>query len=120
MNNQTLRSLAVIFFISGCALSVGSCRENGPADALVTVIDSAGKVIQGAKVILEQDSVISANTGAQANVHKEQLTDFNGQAIFSFPLEAVLNIEVVKGALDVKDYIRLEQSKQVEKTVVLK
>jgi hypothetical protein len=120
MNNKTLAALPLIFFILTSALSFYSCRTTGSADALVTVVDSLGRNVSGAKVVISQDSVTSPNTGAQANVHQEGTTDLNGQAAFSFPLEAVLNVEVTKGTLSIRDYIRLEQSKQVEKTFVLK
>jgi hypothetical protein len=120
MKTQTLRTLVVLFIVSAAATSVSSCRKNGSADALITVTDTLGRNVQGAKVVLSQDSVVSSQTGAQANVHQEGTTDLNGQVLFSFPLEAVLNMEVTKGALSVRDYLRLEQSKQVQKTVVLK
>jgi hypothetical protein len=120
MKQKTIRALVVFFFIAGICTSLNSCRKKGPADAIVIVTDSLGKTIQGAKVVLRQDSVLSPNTGSQANVHQEGTTDVNGQAFFSFPLEAVLNVEVSKGVLSARDYIRLEQSKQVEKTVILK
>ena len=120
MKTQTLRALVILFIISAAATSLNSCRKNGPADALITVTDSLGRTVQGAKVVLSQDSVISNQTGAQANVHQEGMTDLNGQVTFSFALEAVLNMEVSKGALSVRDYLRLEQSEQVEKSVVLK
>jgi hypothetical protein len=97
-----------------------SCRKTGPADALVIVTDSIGAPVQGANVVLEQDSVVSPNTGAQAIIHQEGVTDYSGQAKFTFELEAVLNVEVTKGALLSRDFIRLEQSKQVEKTIILK
>lgn len=120
MKKQIVRTLPVLFFILGITASMYSCRKKGPADAIVTVVDSLGKTVQGAKVVLRQDSVISPTTGAQANVYQAGTTDLNGQASFSFPLEAVLNVEVSKGALSARDYIRLEQSKQVEKTVIIK
>lgn len=115
--NKPVIFLAVIFITA--SLFFG-CGKKGPADALVTVIDSAGKAVQGATVVLKQDSVISPTTGAQANVYQSQVTDFNGQSLFTFPLEVVLNAEISKGSLLVRDYIRLEQSKRVEKTFVLK
>ena len=120
MKNQTLRTLVLLFIVSVIGTSFYSCRKNGPADVLITVMDSLSRSVSGAKVVLSQDSVISNQTGAQANVHQEGTTDLNGQVIFSFPLEAVLNLEVTKGVLSVRDYVRLEQSKQVEKSVVLK
>lgn len=114
------KGLSYIFIITVLSVSFYACRKTGPADALVTVTDSLGRTVSGAKVVLKQDSVISPNTGAQASVYQEQVTDFNGQASFSFELEAVLFVEISKGTLLVNDYIRLEQSKKVEKSFVLK
>ena len=116
----SLKTILILLCIFTVFSVFYSCRKKGPADALITVTDSLGKPVQGATVVLRQDSVISPTTGAQANVHQEGTTDLDGQATFSFALEAVLNLEVSKGALYVRDYIRLEQSKQVEKTVILK
>ncbi len=96
-----------------------SCKKTKPAEALIYVLDKDSKPVSGAKVVLRNDSVTSPNTGAQANIYREALTDLAGQALFSFELEAVLFVEVSKGALYEKDYIRLEQSKQVDKTIIL-
>jgi hypothetical protein len=51
---------------------------------------------------------------------KEALSTGTGEAFFEFKWEAVLNVEVSKDVLSAKDYIRLEQSKEVRKTVVIK
>lgn len=104
--------ISVIFF--------PSCKKTSPAEAVVIVNDTLGRPVSGAKVVLKQDSVVSPTTGAQANVYQEATTDASGQAMFSFKLEAVLFVEVTKGSLFEKDYIRLEQSKQVQKTIILK
>lgn len=120
MKKQIVSTLVLIFLAAGIFTTFNSCRKKGPADAIVTVTDSLFRNVSGARVVLRQDSVISPNTGAQADIYQEGTTDLNGQVSFSFPLEAVLNLEVSKGALFVRDYIRLEQSKQVEKTVILK
>ena len=115
-----LLAIGLIFILITCTALFYACRKTGPADALVTVVDSLSSPVAGALVILKQDSVISPNTGAQADVYQSQTTDYNGTASFSFKLEAVLFVEISKGNLLTKDYIRLEQSKQVTKTFVLK
>ena len=103
-----------------CALLLWSaCEKSGPAEAVITVTDSTGKRISGATVVLRQDSVVNPTTGAQAVINESKVSDGSGQASFSFKLEAVLNVEVDKGLLSGRDYIRLEQSKQVTKTVVI-
>lgn len=115
-----VKLLPLIFILSILTGTFYSCRKTGPADAVVTIVDTLNRPVQGAKVVLRQDSVVNTHTGVQADVYQEQISDFNGQAVFSFQLEAVLIVEVTKGALYEDDYIRLEQSKQVEKTVILK
>lgn len=97
-----------------------SCKKTSPAEALITIKDTLGKAVSGAKVVLRQDSVINQTTGVQANIYDEKVTDLNGQSHHEFKWEAVLNVEVSKGSVSEHDYIRLEQSKTVEKTIILK
>ena len=97
-----------------------SCKKTTPAEANVTVVDTLNRPVGGATVVLRQDSVRSTTTGVQANVYQEQHTSSDGNAHFEFEWEAVLNVEVTKDALSAKDYIRLEQSKTVTKTVIIK
>lgn len=113
-----MKQLLPILFIA--LIGWSSCEKSGPADALITVTDSTGKRISGAIVVLRQDSVINPTTGSQAVINETVVSNSAGQAFFSFKLEAVLNIEVDKGALSARDYIRLEQSKEVTKTVVIR
>jgi len=97
-----------------------SCKKSaGPADCIITVVDSSGSRIAGATVILKQDSVINPTNGVQASVLEEGKTGGLGSVAFSFKLEAVLNIEASKGAKSGKDFIRLEQGNTVTKTVVI-
>lgn len=97
-----------------------SCKKEGPCEAIITITDSAGVAVRGATVILRQDAVVNPTTGVQANVYQEGVTDGYGKASFEFKLEAVLNIEASKGPKTGKDYIRLEQSKTVYRTVIIK
>ncbi len=109
-------SLCVAFFV----VSMYSCKKEGPCKATVTVIDSLERSVAGAKVILRQDSVVNPNTGAQAYIHQEATTNSSGNASFEFEKEAVLNIEASKGDMYGRDYIRLEQSGTVTRTVKIK
>ncbi len=121
MNRFLLKTLFVVtFLLAGIAVLTSSCKKTSPADANVTVVDSLSRPIKGATVILRQDTVVNPSTGVQADIYDEKVTDINGKAFFSFKWEAVLNVEVTKGNLKVYDYIRLEQSNTVSKTVVLK
>ncbi len=101
-------------------IATTSCKKTKPCEAVITVTDSLGRPIAGAIVVLRQDSVINPETGVRANIFDEETTAGNGEAIFSFSWEAVLNVEVTHQTKSAKDYIRLEQSETVRKTVVLK
>jgi hypothetical protein len=102
------------------SLAAGSCKKSGPADAVISVVDSTGKRISGALVVLRQDSIVNPTTGSQAVINEAKITDAAGQAFFSFRLEAVLIVEAQKGSLTARDFIRLEQSEQVSKTVIIR
>jgi hypothetical protein len=108
------------FLLAVFAVAVTSCKKTGPAEAVITVLDSINQPVQNARVILRQDSVTNPTTGIQADVYQEQYTGTTGETFFSFDNEAVLNIEVTKDTLFENDeYIRLEQNETVRKTVIL-
>jgi hypothetical protein len=109
--------LLIIFFIVTVTFS---CKKAGPCKATVTVVDSLERAVAGALVVLRQDSVVNPNTGAQADVYQEATTNSSGDAFFEFDKEAVLNIEASKGDMYGRDYIRLEQSGTVTRTVKIK
>lgn len=119
MMKQPLLALCFLIMVISFSAIFSSCKKTSPANAIITVVDPAGKNVAGAKVILRNDSVQSPTTGAQASVYQEATTDMSGRAEFSFKWEAVLFVTATKGALSKKDYVRLEQSKTVEKTVIL-
>jgi len=111
----------LIFLLFVAVAGSTSCKKtNGPADAVITVVDSAGKRISGATVVLRQDSVINQTTGSQAVINESKVTNSSGQAWFTFKLEAVLNVEASKGTLSARDYIRLEKNEEVTKTVTIR
>ena len=113
--------LLFIFFIAGLIglAFLPACKKTGPAEALIIVKNINGSRVEGANVVIRQDSVINATTGVQANVNQSKVTDYNGEAAFEFKLEAVLNVEVSRDTFLVKDYIKLEQSELVTKEIVL-
>ncbi len=113
-----MKYLIPLLFIA--IIGWSSCEKSGPAEALITVTDSLGKRVPGAIVVLRQDSVINPTNGSQAVINEVKISDAAGQALFTFKLEAVLNVEVTKGGLQARDYIRLEQSEQVSKTVIIR
>ncbi len=120
MKNTISAVLLSFTLLSLFALVSQGCKKEGPCEAQIIVTDTTGKFVSGALVILRQDEVVSPVTGVQASVRDSALTNSMGEASFEFKLEAVLNIEVSKGLLSGKDYIRLEQSKLITRTVIIK
>ena len=100
-------------------LTVLSCKKDGPTEALITVVDSVSHPVTGAKVTLWQDTAINPYTGVQSRVRVTKLTDVSGQALFSFQLEAFLNVEVIKNVDTAKSFVRLKEHEKVDKTVIL-
>ena len=116
-----MKNILIAGIITLLFTSQWSCKKSGPADAVITIQDTLGRPVNGAKVILRQDSVVSPTTGVRADIYQEQVTGTTGDAFFSFELEAVLNIEVSKDSItENNEYVRLEQNKTVRKIVILK
>ncbi|HMT29584.1 MAG TPA: hypothetical protein PKD91_09925, partial [Bacteroidia bacterium] len=89
-----MKFLMIALFVVPMAFS--ACKKSGPAEAIVTVLDSTGRRLSGAIVVLRQDSVTNPTNNVQASVNQQAVTDAAGQAYFTFKLEAVLNVEVTK------------------------
>ena len=112
---------AVILLVVVAALSTtSSCKKTKPCDAVIVVTDTNGIPLAGAHVVVRQDSVVNPNTGVRANIFEENYTVASGEAFFEFKWEAVLNVEVTYATRAGKDYIRLQQSQTVRKTVIVK
>ena len=115
-----MKKVALYLFLILTLAFNWNCKKTGPAEAVITVKDSLGKPVAGAKVVLRQDSVVNPTTSIRANIYQEKTTASTGEAFFSFELEAVLNIEITKDAFTRSDeYIRLEQNKTVRKTIAI-
>src|SRR5689334_7177382 len=101
----------IIYAVFAAVLATGlGCAKQGPAKAIVTVVDGKGAPVAGAVVTLHQDTIKSPVTGQQANISDVETTDSDGKAEFQFSLEAILNVDVKLGPKAAYDYIRLEQS----------
>ena len=120
MKNINLYAAVLGTFLFAATFIHSSCEETTSAKAIITILDSLNHPVSGAIVELSQDSVINQSTGVQSNIYDLQVTDGSGISIHEFKWEAVLDIDVTKGNLKTKDFIRLEQSKTVRKTIILR
>lgn len=116
----TTISLALVLVAFSALVSLPSCKKTKPCEAIVTVYDTLGYPVQGAKVVLRQDSVVSQQTGVQADIYDEKITDFDGRTLHEFKWEAVLVLEATKGNLNARDYIILKQSETVNKEITIR
>jgi hypothetical protein len=101
------------------ALSFFSCKKDGPSNAVITVVDSINRPVQGATVILWQDTAVNKSNGVASNVRVSKKTDAAGKAEFEFQLEAFFNIDVLYNADTARSFIRLKEHETVSKTVVI-
>lgn len=100
-------------------LSVFSCKKDGPSNAVITVVDSINRPVQGALVILWQDTAVNKSNGVVSELRVSKTTDASGKAEFEFQLEAFLNIDVLYNADTARSFIRLKEHETVNKTVVI-
>ena len=64
---------------------------------IIIVKDSSGNTISGATVVLHQDGLISPQgNSTNSELRKTSLTDSNGRAEFTYQLEAIFQVDVVK------------------------
>ncbi len=108
--------VVLCFFIT---MSSISCKKSGPTRAVITVIDSISRPVQGVRVTLWQDTVVNAVNGVQSELRVTKNSDAAGRAEFDFELEAFLNIEVVKTGDTGRSFIRLKEHETVTQTVSL-
>ncbi len=105
--------LTVIFLFTASTLS--SCKKEEPAKAVITVVDTLNNPIQGCTVELN-----SENNPRPGDVKASEITDISGNAYFEFELEAILQVEVSKGAFEAdKENIHVIPGETAEKTITL-
>ena len=109
---------AGIVLITACVLlSVFSCKKDGETKAVITVNDAAGKGVEGATVILWQDTSVNPTSHVKANIRVTKTTDGSGTADFTFSLEAYLNITATKDTNTARGFVRLKEHETVGQTV---
>ena len=101
------------------ALSFYGCKKDGPTLAVISVVDSINRPVQGALVILWQDTAVNKTNGVASDLRVTKTSDASGKAEFDFQLEAFLNIDVIYNADTGRSFIRLKEHETVNKTVVI-
>ena len=116
-------NFTIAFVISFFITTLISCEKENPTMCTITVNDSSGQPVEGAKVILSKEGEISPQ-GSFSSVFQKKNTGANGQADFEFQYEAILDVIVEKteGNDPPKtglSVVRLLKNKIVFKTVVI-
>jgi len=125
MLNKILKPLILGVFAVVIVSSLSSCKKNKDTIGVIIVKDTNGNTVPGATVVLHQDGMISPQGQITSpDVRKSDITDASGKAEFTYELEMILNVEVVK--VDGNDtytgsnVIRLLKEKTVTKVVEIR
>jgi hypothetical protein len=122
MLNKFFKSILIGFFALVMTVTFTSCEKEKETIGIIIVKNSNGQVVSGASVTLFPESLISPQgTLPDPSLTKTDNTDANGQAKFTYELEAILNIEVAKvdgnSTYTGANIIRLLRGKSVTKVV---
>jgi hypothetical protein len=122
MLNKIFKSGLIGFFALVMILAFTSCQKEKETIGIIIVKDSSGQVVSSASVTLFPEPAISPQGNLpDPSLAKSNWTDANGQAQFTYDLEAILNIEVTKedgnSTYTGANIIRLLKGKTVTKVV---
>jgi hypothetical protein len=112
-----ITALALLGIFIACI--AGSCKKDGPTVAVISVVDSAGRAVQGAAVTLWQDTAVNNVNGVQSTLRVTKISDAAGKAEFSFELEAYLNAEAIRNTDTARSVVRLKEHETVSVTLHL-
>ena len=123
MLNKIFKSGLIGVFALVMIIPLTSCQKEKETSGIIIVKDSNGAVVPNAEVTLFPNQTISSGgiypDPSLTKGPKE--TDANGQVQFTYELEAILNIEVIKeegnSILTGVNIIRLLKGKTVTKVV---
>lgn len=101
------------------AFTFNSCKKDGPTVAAITVVDSAGRSVQGASVTLWQDTAVNTVNGVQSSLRVTKISDAAGKAEFIFQLEAYLNAQAIRNTDTARSVVRLKEHETVSLTLHL-
>ena len=122
MINKIFKSGLIGFFALVMIVAFASCQKEKETIGIIIVKDSNGQVVSNASVTLFPEPAISPQGNLpEPSLTKTNNTDANGQAQFTYELEAILNIEVIKvdgnSTYTAINIIRLLKGKTVTKIV---
>lgn len=103
-------------------VTVTSCQKEKETIGIIIVKDSDGDLVSNAEVTLSPDQAISSGGEyPDSDLTKTNETDANGEAQFTYELEAILNVEVTKESGNSSytgvNIIRLLKGKTITKVV---
>ena len=121
MNSEKRGRLITALVVSAffCVFALSSCKKDGPTVAVILVVDSAGRSVQGASVTLWQDTAVNNVNGVQSDLRVTKISDAAGRAEFSFELEAYLNAEAICNTDTARSVVRLKEHETVSVTLYL-
>ena len=132
MLNRVFKKGLFLIFTGIISIIFISCEKEKETIGIIIVKDFNNNTISGATVTLHQDSLFNdygiyvddpnaVTPSPNAPIRRTEKTDANGRAQFTYTLEAILNIEVVKesgnNTLLGENVLRLEQGKTITKVV---
>ena len=122
MLNKIFKSGLIGVFALVMAIAFTSCQKEKETIGIIIVKYSNGQVVPNADVTLFPEPVISPQGSLpDPSLTKSNWTDANGQAQFTYELEAILNIRVEKvdgnSTYNGVNIIRLLKGKSVTKVV---
>mgnify|MGYP001327446306 CR=1 FL=1 len=97
MLNRIFKTIILGAFALVLSSTIVSCQKAKDTIGVIIVKDFNGNTVPEATVTLHQDGAISqeGNT-TNPDLRKEDITDANGRAEFTYELEAVFQVEVEK------------------------
>ncbi len=110
--------------IIGGVLIIGagaSCQKKTDCKLTVKTTDSAGAVLGNSTVKVFANVKTSSGSTVEADLKATAVSDGSGNAIFTFKLPAILDVQVV-GSNGKKGVgiVKLEEGKNVDKTISVK
>ena len=122
MLNRIFKSGLIGVFALVMIVVFTSCQKEKETIGIIIVKNSNGQVVSSASVTLFPEPAISPQGNLpDPSLTKTNNTDANGQVQFTYELEAILNVEVVKyegnDTLHGISFIRLERGQSTTKVV---
>ena len=97
MLNKIFKTVILVVLAAVFFTPLMSCQKAKDTIGIIIVKDVEGNNVAGAKVVLHQDGAVSSQgQNPISELRKKDITDANGRAEFTYPLEAILQVDVQK------------------------